>query len=131
MPNRSLNTTGAVPIDRPHHHSLPRPFDSLTLRLFDHHLRSLALKRADYRAGKYAIAIKDYDHVLDQFPDNPKIPVSHLHKGQALFEIGKRDAGIAELRALIARFPHATEAAQARSKLNGMGVPVVPKHSAQ
>jgi len=85
------------------------------------------LGEIEYRNGKYSNAIKDYDHVLDQFPDNPKVPVSHLHKGQALFEIGKRDAGIAELRTLIARFPHAPEAAQARSKLSGLGVSAAPK----
>jgi TolA-binding protein len=81
----------------------------------------------DYRAGKYAAAIKDYDHVLEQFPNNTKGPVSHLHKGQALFETGKREAGISELRALITRFPNSPEATQARSKLNGMGVPITPK----
>jgi TolA-binding protein len=85
------------------------------------------LGEIDYRAGKYATAIKDYDHVLEQFPNNAKGPISHLHKGQALFETGKREAGISELRALISRFPNSPEAVSARSKLNGMGVPIVPK----
>jgi TolA-binding protein len=89
------------------------------------------LGEIDYRSGKYATAIKDYDHVLEQFPNNAKGPVSHLHKGQALFETGKHEAGISELRALITRFPNSPEAAQARSKLNGMGVPIVPKRPAQ
>jgi len=87
------------------------------------------LGEIEYRNGKYSNAIKDYDHVLDQFPDNPKVPLSHLHKGQALFEIGKRDAGIAELRTLIARFPHAAEATQARSKLSGLGVSAAPRRA--
>jgi hypothetical protein len=39
----------------------------------------------------------------------------------------QRDAGIAELRALITHFPLSPEAAQARARLSGMGVPVVPK----
>ena len=39
------------------------------------------LGEIDYRAGKYATAIKDYDRVLTQFPNNAKVPVSHLHKG--------------------------------------------------
>jgi TolA-binding protein len=85
------------------------------------------LGEIDYRAGKYATAIKDYDHVLEQFPNNAKGAISHLHKGQALFETGKREAGISELRALISRFPNSPEAVSARSKLNGMGVPIVPK----
>jgi TolA-binding protein len=85
----------------------------------------------DFRAGKYSTAIKDYDQVLDQFPNNPKVPVSHLHKGKALFETGKREAGITEMRALITRFPSSPEAAQARSTLTGMGVPVAPRRPAQ
>jgi TolA-binding protein len=90
---------------------------------------SYYLGEIDYRAGKYATAIKDYDRVLEQFPNNTKAPVSHLHKGLALFETGKREAGITELRALIARFPNSPEAVQARSKLNGMGVPITPRRS--
>jgi len=39
-------------------------------------------------------------------PQQSQVPVSHLHKGQALFETGKREAGITELRALISRFPN-------------------------
>jgi len=89
------------------------------------------LAEIDYSSGKYATAIKDYDRVLTQFPNNPKVPVSYLHKGQALFETGKREAGITQLRALITRFPNSTEAVQARSKLSGMGVPVVPRRTAQ
>jgi tol-pal system protein YbgF len=84
------------------------------------------LGEIDYRAGKFSAAIKDYDHVLDQYPGNVKIPVSHLHKGMALLSIKERDAGIAELRALIQRFPNSAEAVRARSKLNGMGVRPVP-----
>ena len=85
------------------------------------------LGEIDYRAGKYSAAAKDYDKVLEQFPDSNKIPAAHLHKGQALIELKQQDAGIRELRALIQRFPASPEAAQARSKLNGMGVPVKPR----
>jgi tol-pal system protein YbgF len=85
----------------------------------------------EYRAGKYPAAIKLYDKVLDQYPDNNKVPVSHLHKGQALIAQKQTDAGVRELRALIQRFPNSPEAMSARSKLNGMGVPVTPRHPAQ
>ncbi len=83
------------------------------------------LGEIDYRSGKFAAAIKNYDHVIDQYPANPKIPVSHLHKGSALLALRQREAGIDELRALIQRFPNSPEAAQARTKLSGMGVPSV------
>ena len=85
----------------------------------------------EYRAGKYPVAIKFYDKVLDQYTDNNKVPVSHLHKGQALIALKQTDAGVRELRALIQRFPNSPEAMSARSKLNGMGVPVTPRHPSQ
>jgi tol-pal system protein YbgF len=81
-----------------------------------------------YRDGHYQDAIKDYDRVIEQYADSNKVPVAHLHKGQALIELKQRDAGIREFRALIQRFPNSPEAMQARSKLSGMGVTVVPRH---
>lgn len=80
-----------------------------------------------YRAGHYEDAIKNYDRVIEQFPDNSKVAVSHLHKGQALIALKQNDAGVRELRALIQRYPNSPEAMQARSKLSGMGVTVTPR----
>ena len=85
------------------------------------------LGEIDYRMGKYPAAIKDYDHVIEQFPDNSEVRVSHYHKAQALFQLKQDPAAIAELRSLITRFPTSPEANLARSKLTGMGVPIVPK----
>ncbi len=86
------------------------------------------LGEIDYRTGKFAAAIKDYDHVIDGYPGNPKIPVSHLHKGMALLALKDREGGIAEFRVIIQRFPNSPEATQARSKLSGMGVrPTAPR----
>lgn len=81
------------------------------------------LGEIEYRNGKFPAAIKNYDQVVQQFPGNAKIPVAHLHKGMALLALKQRDAGIEELRALIQRFPNSQEAAQARTRLSGMGVP--------
>jgi TolA-binding protein len=81
----------------------------------------------EYRNGHYPAAIKDFDSVLQQYPDSNKVPVSHLHKGMALLAIKQTDAGVGELRTLIQRFPNSPEAMQARSKLSGLGVPVTPK----
>ena len=89
------------------------------------------LGEIDYRTGKFTNAVRDYDHVLEQFPDNPKVPVSHLHKGMALFAMKQNDAGIREMRLLIARFPNSPEATQARTKLNGLGVTTAPKPTSQ
>jgi tol-pal system protein YbgF len=75
-----------------------------------------------YHQKDYAEAIKNYNAVLETFSGNSKAPAAQLHKGFALIQQGKRESGIHELRLLIQRHPQTPEAAQARSKLNGMGV---------
>ena len=85
------------------------------------------LGEIEYRAGHYQEAIKNYDHVVQGFPGNQKVPAARLHKGSALLALKDRDAGINEMRALIQRFPNSPEASQARTKLNGMGVPITPR----
>ena len=80
-----------------------------------------------YHEKKYEDAVKDYNAVLEGFAGNAKAPAAQLHKGLALLELKKRTAGIQELRDLIKRYPRTPEAAHARSKLNGMGVRIVPR----
>jgi TolA-binding protein len=77
-----------------------------------------------YRQLDFANAIKAYNAVLESFPGNPKAPAAQLRKGLALIQINKADSGVHELRLLIQRHPQTPEAAQARSKLNSMGVRV-------
>jgi TolA-binding protein len=84
------------------------------------------LGEIDSHDKKFANAVKNYDRVLEQFPDNNKIPAAHLHKGEALIALNQRDAGVRELNTLITRFPHSPEATTARSRLNGMGVRIAP-----
>jgi tol-pal system protein YbgF len=83
---------------------------------------SFYLGEIEYRAGHFAEAIKNYDRVIMQFPANQKVPASRLHKASALLALKDREGGIAEMRALIQRFPNSPEAAQARTKLSGLGV---------
>ena len=73
------------------------------------------------RADKPAAAVKNYDQVLERYPDNAKVPAAHLHKGEALLAEKQTEAGTRELRALIQRFPNSPEAAQARSRLSTLG----------
>jgi tol-pal system protein YbgF len=75
-----------------------------------------------YRQKNYDDAIKAYNVVLEQFSGNAKAPAAQLHKGLALLATNKREAGIHELRSLIQRYPQTPESAQARAKLNGLGV---------
>jgi TolA-binding protein len=74
-----------------------------------------------YRQQNYADAVKAYNNVLEGFPGSPRASTAQLRKGFALLQEGKKDAGIRELRLLIQRHPQTPEAAQARTKLNGLG----------
>lgn len=75
-----------------------------------------------FRQGNYAQAVKEYDRVLEQYPGGNKTSAAQLKKGQALIQLGQRDAGIRELQSLIQRYPKTIEAATARDQLRKMGV---------
>ena len=75
-----------------------------------------------YRQENYADAVKAYNAVLEGFAGSPKASAAQLRKGLALLALNKKDAGIHELRLLIQRHPQTPEAAQARTKLNALGV---------
>jgi TolA-binding protein len=75
-----------------------------------------------YRQQNYQEAVNAYNAVLEGFSGNSKASAAQLHKGLALIQLNKKDAGIHELRLLIQRHPQTPEAAQARSKLNAIGV---------
>lgn len=79
-----------------------------------------------YQQKDYATAINDYNAVLEGFSGNAKAPAAELHKAFCLLALDKKQAGIDELRELIRRHPQSPEARAARSKLNGMGVRIVP-----
>lgn len=80
-----------------------------------------------YHQHKYEDAIQHYNAVLEGFSGNSKAPAAQLHKGYALIELQRRSEGIHELRALIQRYPRTPESEHARSKLNAMGVRIVPR----
>ena len=80
-----------------------------------------------YRQQNYLDAVKAYNAVLEGFPGNPKAPAAQLRKGLAMLQMNKKEAGIHELRLLIQRHPQTPEAAQARTKLNGLGVKIAAR----
>ena len=63
-----------------------------------------------YRQHNYDEAIKDYNAVLEQFTRQPQSPAAQLHKGLALINQSKREAGIS--RAALA---HPAPSANSRS----------------
>jgi len=79
-----------------------------------------------YRQQDYQGAVKSYNAVLEGFSGNAKAPAAQLHKGYALLQLKKTQSGVQELRLLIQRHPQTPEAAQARTKLNELGVRVTP-----
>jgi len=87
---------------------------------------SFYLAEIEFKAGNYAQAAKDYDKVLENFPSGNKVAAAHLKKGYAFAELGQKDAAVAELQALLQRFPRAPEAAQAKEKLQQLGVSTSP-----
>jgi len=79
------------------------------------------LGEIDYRRGNYTAAVTDYNKVLDQYPGGNKGAAAQLKKGYALLELNQRDAGVQELRSLIARYPKSPEAVQAKDRLTKLG----------
>jgi tol-pal system protein YbgF len=75
----------------------------------------------EYRSGNFEAAARDYDKVLEQFPGGNKAAAAQLKKGYSLLELGRKDAGIRELKALIQRYPRSIEATQARERLQKLG----------
>jgi tol-pal system protein YbgF len=80
------------------------------------------LGELQFKQGNYQQAMQNYDQVLQNFPSGNKAAAAQLRKGFALIELGKQDDGVAELRHLIQRYPHSTEAVQARERLRKLGV---------
>jgi TolA-binding protein len=81
-----------------------------------------------YKQMKLTESVKAYNAVLENFPGNSKAPAAQLRKGLALLQMNRKEAGIHELRLLIQRHPQSPEAAQARTKLTGLGVKPTAAH---
>jgi tol-pal system protein YbgF len=73
-----------------------------------------------YQQQNYNDAVNNYNVVIESFSGNAKAPTAQLHKGLALLAMGKKEAGVRELRVLIQRHPQTPEAASARRKLSSM-----------
>lgn len=75
----------------------------------------------EYKQGNYKQAVQDYDKVMEQYPSGNKASAAQLKKAYALLNLNQRDAGVRELRSLVARYPKSLEAQQARERLNSLG----------
>lgn len=75
-----------------------------------------------YNQGNFKKAVEEYNRAIERYPTGNKLPSAQLKKSFALLELKQRQAGIRELRSLLSRFPRATEADLARTKLKQLGV---------
>ena len=75
-----------------------------------------------YSQGDYPSALKDFDAVLEKYPDNNnKMPDAFYYKGLTLVKMSQRTAASAEFTELIQRFPSNSLAPQACNQLKRHG----------
>jgi TolA-binding protein len=79
--------------------------------------------------GDYDTAVKDFDVVLEKYPDNNKTADAMYAKGLALVKLGRRTDGATEFAELIKRFAKSDLAVKAcdQRKLLGFNCPAAPK----
>jgi TolA-binding protein len=72
--------------------------------------------------GDNESAVKDFDVVLEKYPDNNKTPDALYSKGLALEKLGRLTDGANEFAELIKRFPKSDLAAKACDQRKAMGL---------
>jgi tol-pal system protein YbgF len=84
-----------------------------------------------YSRGDLDNALKEYDALLEKFPENNKTADALYMKGQTLVKMGKRTAGAQEFREVVKRFPRSDVATKARAQLRAMGLSATAPASAR
>ena len=72
--------------------------------------------------GDYEAAVKDFDVVLEKYPDNNKKPDAFYSKGLALQKLGRLTDGANEFAQLIKLFPKSDLAVKACDQRKAMGL---------
>jgi tol-pal system protein YbgF len=75
-----------------------------------------------YTQADFDSALREFDLVLEKYPENAKTADAWYMKGQTLVKMGRRTDGAKEYRELIARYPNSDVAGKARSALRAMGL---------
>jgi TolA-binding protein len=84
-----------------------------------------------YAQKQYDQALQSFDAVLERFPNNAKTNDARFMKGQTLVQMGQRNAGADEFRALITEAPKSDVAGRARSELRRLGLSTAPAKPAR
>jgi tol-pal system protein YbgF len=75
-----------------------------------------------YSQKNFDDAVREFDMVLEKYPDNNKTPESLLYKGRALAQMpGHKTEGANEFREVIKRFPRTDQARMACDDLKSLG----------
>jgi tol-pal system protein YbgF len=80
------------------------------------------LGEIDYNRGDFTNAVKNFDLVLEHYPENPKTADAHLMKGLALLKSNRRNNAVQEFRVLVSNYPHTDQARKALQQLRSLGV---------
>jgi len=80
-----------------------------------------------YGQKNFEDAVREFDMVLEKYPDNNKTPEALLYKGRALAQVpGHKTEGANEWRELIKRFPKTDPARMACDDLKSLGYNCAP-----
>lgn len=75
-----------------------------------------------YSQKNFDDAVREFDMVLEKYPDNNKTPEALLYKGRALVQMpGHKTEGANEFREVIRRFPKTDQGRQACDDLKSLG----------
>jgi TolA-binding protein len=80
------------------------------------------LGEIDYNRSNYPNAIKNFDLVLERYPENPKTADAHLMKAYSLLKANERNRAVQEFRILVSNYPHTDDARKAIQQLRSLGV---------
>ena len=73
--------------------------------------------------SNYERAVKEFDMVLEKYPDNTKTAEALLYKGRALVKIpGHKTEGAAEFMEVIKRYPKSDQSVQACTERKALGL---------
>lgn len=75
-----------------------------------------------YRQKRFQDAIREFDHVVNQYPNSDKVASALLRKGYAYIELGEQSKGVVQLQNVIRRYPRSDEANLARQQLTSLGI---------
>lgn len=79
------------------------------------------LGEVDYAQKRFALAVTEFEKVIDNYPKSEKVPASLLKMAYAQIEIGRKTEAAKTLRKLLKEYRNTDEAKLGREKLRKLG----------